>query len=38
MKNLFETTMYNQALVGLGFFTVLTVVGGFIYLLNKKKH
>ena len=37
-ESLFETPGYNQALVGVGFLGVISVVGGFAYLLTKKKH
>lgn len=37
-EHLFETKGYNQALVSVGFIAVLGVVGGFAYLLTKKKH
>jgi hypothetical protein len=35
---LFETAGYNQALVVIGFLGVIAVIGGFAYLLAKRRH
>jgi hypothetical protein len=37
-ESLFETAGYNQALVVTGFLGVIAVVGGFAYLLAKRRH